>query len=219
MQAKLVNAAIPRAISAVLNFTGDQFIDLMGDVRRHVWAQDKEIVLLIEDFARLQEIDQALLQALLVQHNAQPELAPVRWAMAVTRGYWDSRVRDTVLERMNFVINMDAAAKPEGGPDDEVVRFAAQYMNAVRIPGPKLQSWAAAPLAPVPNPCVGCSDQAECHAAFGQVDGVGLYPLNRRSIVELLRRRDGRYPGTFNPRSVVGPVLGEVLGNQLEFLR
>ena len=215
--ATLVNAAIPRAISAVLNFSGDQLIELMSDVRRHIGSQGKEIVLLIEDFARLQGIDQALLQALLVQHNSQPELAPLRWAMAVTKGYWDQRVRDTVLERMNFVVDMNAGTREASSTDEQIVRFAARYLNAVRIPRSELRDWAETkPSTPVPNPCIPCSDRESCHTAFEQVDGVGLYPLNRHSINLMLWRRGGRFPEGFNPRSVVGPVLGDVLGNQFD---
>ena len=214
---RLVNEAIPRAISAVLNFTGDQLIELMGDVRRYVRSRNQEIVLLIEDFARLQGIDQALLQALLVRHSDnQPDLAPLRWAMAVTRGYWAARIPDTVQERMDFVIDMDGSlGESRGDREGEVVSFAARYLNAVRIPDAQLQAWKdGGALEEAPNKCDRCPQRDDCHAAFGRVGEVGLYPFNSSSLVRMLVRKDNRFPGAFNPRSLVGPVLKEVLGNR-----
>ena len=199
-------------------------VELLGDVRRFVASRGQEIVLLIEDFARLQGIDQALLQALLVQHSAQqPDLARLRWALAVTRGYWDARVRDTVLERMDFVLDMDAPTDyAVRTRDDEVKAFAARYLNAVRLPRAELEAWMASGTAgDPPNSCLGtpglrppCPYRTECHESFQEVGGVGLYPFNARALVQMLARKDNRYPAVINPRSIVGPVLKEVLGNR-----
>lgn len=53
----LMNACLDTAIAQTLNFTADNLIELMSALRRHLARQGKRLILLIEDFARLQGID------------------------------------------------------------------------------------------------------------------------------------------------------------------
>ena len=217
---RLVNNSIPRAISSVLNFTGDQLIELLTEVRREVARSGKEIILLIEDFARVHGLDQAMLEALLVpRSSATPDLARLRWAMAVTRGFYDQRVPEAVQQRMSFEIDMDETAiRRDADRHEEVAQFAARYLNAVRIRPTELQAWrlAGAAEADLPNPCDACAFKRECHLGFGEVNGVGLYPLNRDAVFRMLSRKDPDFPDAFNPRSLVGPVLQEVLAERYQ---
>lgn len=217
----VINANLDRAIGNALNFTGEQLIDLMQDLRRSLREQGKSLVLLIEDFARLQGVDYALLQALIESAAGDQSLCELRWAMAMTTGYY-RRTADTVRTRMDFVIDMDL---PTGGrraafDDNRVVPFAAKYLNAVRADPADLESWHDNQLeegldSSPPNACTLCQYRHPCHDAFGDQDGVGLYPFNRASLVTMTSRIDPRFGERFNPRLLIRGVLAEVLGNRL----
>ena len=61
----IINRNLNPAIALTLSISGDSLIDLMNEIRRFLKTKGKNLVLLIEDFARLQGIDHALLQALI----------------------------------------------------------------------------------------------------------------------------------------------------------
>ena len=219
----IINRNLNKAIGQVLNFTGDRLIGLLQDVRRHLREEGQELVLLVEDLARLQGLDLSLLEALIEEGNEANGLCDLRWAAAVTTGYY-IRLPNTVHTRMNFVLQMNIPTEGAGGMigAGEVVAFAAKYLNASRATSEELVDWAGQPdeyRASPPNACEWCVHRTACHTAFGEIEGVGLYPFNRDSLVNMLQRVDGRFDQRFNPRRLVKDVLAEVLGNYGEDLK
>ena len=219
----IINRNLNGAIGQVLNFTGDRLIGLLQDVRRHLRGQGKELVLLVEDLARLQGLDLSLLEALIDEGNEASGLCELRWAAAVTTGYY-TRLPNTVHTRMNFVLQMDIPTEGAGGSigANDIVAFAAKYLNASRARDEELVDWADQPeegRTYPPNACELCVHKSVCHAAFGEVDGVGLYPFNGDALINMLRRLDGGFDQKFNPRILVKDVLAEVLGNYGDDLR
>ena len=212
---EIINRSLDRAIGQVMNFTGDHLIRLLQDVRRHLRAQGQEMILLVEDLARLQGLDLSLLEALIEEGSTNNELCTLRWAAAVTTGYYE-RIPDTVKTRMNYVLNMDI---PTGGEtnsinEDSLLTFSAKYLNAARLDPEKLSEWANLPddqREEPPVACDSCPHRTVCHSGFGMVDEVGFYPFNRASLLNMLRRLDSRLDERFNPRVLVKDVLAEVL--------
>ena len=199
------------------------WIGLLQDVRRHLREQGKELVLLVEDLARLQGLDLSLLEALIEEGNEANGLCGLRWAAAVTTGYY-TRLPDTIHTRMNFVLQMDIPTEEAGGSigADDIVTFASKYLNASRATNEALEDWADQPeenRSNPPNACELCVHKTVCHAAFGEVEGVGLYPFNSHSLINMLQRLDGRFDQRFNPRILIKDVLAEVLGNYGDDLR
>jgi hypothetical protein len=215
----IINRSLNAAIAGVLNFRGDRLLELMLDVRRYLRRVGKALILLIEDFARLQGVDAALLQALIEAPSEGPEgLCELRWAMAVTRGYYE-QLPDTVKSRMDFLIDMDLPTEGDLAVlgADSILAFAKQYLNTVRLDTAELAGWyeahaVDAERTPTPNPCDACRYRDECHAAFGSVEGVGLYPFNQAALNTMAARRDPNIRERFNPRRFIKGVLAEVLG-------
>ena len=219
----LINRNIRTAIARMLNFSGDDLIQLLASVRRSLARQGKSLILLIEDLARLEGIDNALLEALI--EPSRPGDAPLcdlRWAMAVTSGYLANTAL-MVRQRVNFIIDMDLRTSGQlaAVTSGQVLDFAGRYLNATRLGVPTLMAWHAsnqgtAERAPVPNACTQgpdgpCQYRAECHAAFGTAGEQGLYPFNGTAIQSMLRIFDESAQGQFNPRRLLKDVLAEVL--------
>ena len=211
----IINRNLDRAIGNVMNFTGEQLIRLLNDVRRHLRSNDQEMILLVEDLARLQGLDLSLLTALIDPGTAENELCTIRWAAAVTTGYY-ARVPDTVKTRMNYALSVDLSSGDDSGQQSaKFLDFSAKYMNAARLPRERLADWANLPddeRGPAPNACDNCQFKEICHSHFGEVHGVGLYPFNRDAVPNMLRRLDHRVDERLNPRVLVKNVLAEVLG-------
>ncbi|MGJ7570888.1 protein DpdH [Variovorax sp. RB2P76] len=212
----LINRNLNVAISRTLSFSGDRLMQLMISLRRHLKSEGKELVLLIEDFARLQGIDRALLQSLLTQGD--DEICDVRWAIAVTTGFFES-IAETVYTRMTYFVEMDRSSTGRSSIDanrQTLVDFSGRYLNAVRLGLPRVEGWFAtiAPDDVAPNACDDCLAQSECHSAFGRsVDGHGLYPFTAIALAEMVHRTDDRAGTGFNPRVLQNAVIGSVLEN------
>ena len=111
---KIINRNLDRAIARTLSFSGDRVEELMSRLRTHLKGQGKELVLLVEEFARLQGIDRALLQAITSQGDDRQ--CKMRSAVAVTTGFFES-VAETAYMRTTHIVDMDRSA---GAPRDRM---------------------------------------------------------------------------------------------------
>src|SRR5579883_2563180 len=210
----IINRNLGDAISLSMNFSGDRLAELMGELRRSLAEQGKELVLLFEEFARFQGYDGALLGALLVQGG--DGLCNIRWAIACTSGFYKG-LPDTARTRMTAVVDMDRSQTRREDAERLGVRFAGRYLNAVRLGREELKRAHDGDRSePAPNRCDGCEYRRTCHDAFGvSDDGYGLYPLTAQAVDIMSERAAEREspddPHRFNPRTFQKGLLIPVL--------
>lgn len=214
-----LNKNVEWAVSRVLNLDSSDLGNLMLSLRETLARQNKELIILMEDFSRSQGIDGQLLDALLVSpEQAGRTLCVLRWAIAVTTGYYNNRFEDTARERIDLLVNMDVPeAREQEDAISRVTCFATLYLNAVRSEEEVLRKWhktaqefsGAEPL-PVPSACDQCPHRDTCHSVFGQVEGLGLYPFTEQALRRMYRSaaKDHRL---FNPRDLINEVLRNAL--------
>ncbi len=220
-----LNLHLSTAVTELLEFRGDALLRLMLEVREALAAQGTELILLIEDFAKLQGIDMQLLEAIIARphQEGRPRLCPMRTVLACTKGYFGT-LYDTVQTRVDFCVTLD----PPGDSGDviteaEIERFVARYLNAARLPETDLTQWLESSHStgnnaaePPPIACSGCEHRAKCHEAFGERGGIGLYPFNPIAVRRMVERAS---PEGFNPRFVIKDVLKAVLATYVDDLR
>ncbi len=214
---RLVNECLDTAIGRTLSFTGDRLVGLMDDLRRHLLDEGRELVLLIEDFARVQGLDRALLQAMIVQGDESNRLCKLRWAIGVTTGFFE-QVVDTVYTRLTHFVNMDRSAgrrSTEKMDAASLAEFAGPYLNAARVGALRLAQWESDGISvAAPNACAGCSEMEFCHPTFGVTSrGYGLYPFTPRALWLMANRADDQVEDAFNPRTLQSAVLLPVLSD------
>lgn len=212
---KIINRNLNRAIARTLSFSGDRVEELMARLRGHLKSQNKELILLVEEFARLQGIDRALLQAITSQGDERQ--CKMRTAIAVTTGFFQS-VAETAYMRTTHIVDMDRSAGRVSGSSvthESLCQFTVRYLNAVRLGKDAIERWSetAVPGESAKSKCDGCSHQTECHAVFGVVDGYGLYPFTKTSLWNAASRADASMPERLNPRVLQNDLLVEVLDN------
>jgi hypothetical protein len=199
----ILNRNLRRAITRAHNFGENRLSDLMEEIRRVLKSEGKELVLLFEEFARLQGYDAAMLEALLIQGN--DERCNVRWAIACTSGRF-RELPDTIRSRMNAIVDMETDALPV-----DISEFAGKYLNAVREGRPNLEL-AYNTRASKPNFCISCEQKTHCHKTFGfSREGYGLYPFTASAIRKMAIKADANANERFNPRGFQRDVLRPVL--------
>jgi hypothetical protein len=213
-----LNAHLDTAIAKVLNLGREDILRLMLDVRRTLAKKGVELILLIEDFTVCQGIDREILETIIArsrQLETEP-LCAMRTVLACTTGHF-GRFVDTVRTRTDFSLNLDIESVSERSlvTQNDVQQLVACYLNAVRLNNEEIQAWivdsdekTGQPHNIVPNACIDCEYQPACHAGFGQVNGIGLYPFNAKAIE---RMRDRVNTGVFNPRTLIRDVLRHTL--------
>jgi GNAT superfamily N-acetyltransferase len=216
----LLNEALTKAIPEVFGLVGEQSLGAVLDfARRALLKQQRDLYLFVEDLAQLRGVDRELLDAIIdpAEENGVQVRCAVRVAIAVTEGYYNLLPEGVRSRGKKFDLTKRAQHVSEGGQDLE--RFASRYLRALRLSEEELDrsideaepsqitegTW-------VPNRCDECEKRTICHETFGDVDGVGLYPLNSEALREMahsaFNEEDGN--GIFNPRRLVQRVLGRV---------
>lgn len=214
--ADIVNNNLNRAIARTISFSGDRIEELMTQLRRNLRSADKELILLVEEFARLQGIDRPLLQTITTQ--AGVDQCKMRTAIAVTPGFFDS-LPTTAYTRTTHIVDMDRTiVEPTDQAIDRVAlnQLAARYLNAARLGRDKIEKWGAkAPIGELPpSACDTCEMQSECHTNFGMVDNFGFYPFTESALWNsTLRVHDKALSDVLNPRILQNDLLVELLQN------
>jgi hypothetical protein len=216
---RMLNEHVQRAVAEATTIGAGRLQNAMLEVRREFARQNKEVVLLIEDFAVIQGFQRDLLDAVIEvgDHEGRSDLAPIRTLMAVTSGYYDS-LPDTVLTRVRaatgYVYDLDSQFEP-AAEMGETSSFVGRYLNAARLGQERVENVGTQEGVPIPNACDAfCSFRRQCHSAFGQsAEGYGLYPFNESALRRAIRARPtpGSIIGAFNPRVVIGEVVRNVL--------
>lgn len=215
-----LNRHLDEAIKQVLSLGREDLQRLMREVRETLAEKGIELVLLIEDFAKLQGIDREVLEAILArpQQPGSKPLCAIRTALACTTGYFES-LMDTVQQRVTFSINLDIGTLSSQSliTEADILQFVARYINAVRLKDEEIYDWANARknesnLIELPSFCDQCEHRQACHAGFGDVKGMGLYPFNSQALRQMLRRVN---PDDFNPRILIKDVLKYTLENSI----
>lgn len=210
----VLNDHLDSAIARSLNLSGDVIEQLMVELRKYLKQNGKELVLLVEEFARLQGIDRVLLQTITTQGG--DDQCKMRTAIAVTDGFFES-VAETAYMRTTHIVNMNMVSNTSGR-NGEVLsltlsKFVSRYLNAVRTGRDAIEEWSKNNdfTAKTSTKCDTCGLRETCHAIFGEVDGVGLYPFTERAIWNLSQRVDDKFPQLMNPRIIQQHVLTPVL--------
>ncbi|GAA6623058.1 protein DpdH [Scytonema sp. NUACC26] len=214
-----LNDHLDEAIIQVLNLGQEDLQKLMTDVRETLAEQDIELVLLIEDFAKLQGIDREVLEAVLArpEQPGRKPLCSIRTALACTTGYFQSLI-DTVQQRVTFSVTLDIGKVDQSLiSQDDIQHFVARYLNAVRLEEEVILNWANShdeeensQSELLVSACTECVHRQACHTGFGEVNGMGLYPFTDIAIKQMLGRVN---PENFNPRILIKDVLKYTLEN------
>jgi hypothetical protein len=204
LAATMLNEQLEPAISSVFGIKGATITDIFLRLRKHFHDRRQRLLLLIEDFSIFQGIQRGVLDAITVIPGEKDELCSLRTVMAVTTGYFRESLPDTVRTRTHRVFDLT----PRDDDASSIGRFVVGYLNAARLDGAALRGFKG-DTAP-PNACDRCPVRETCHVAFGEVDGVGLFPLTAH-LVDQTSRNLG---AGFIARTYLNQVLKPLLVNE-----
>ncbi|KAF3890430.1 hypothetical protein DA73_0400037005 [Tolypothrix bouteillei VB521301] len=215
-----INIHLNEAITQFLNLGREDLLMLMREIRENLAEKKIELVLLIEDFAKLQGIDRAVLEAVLArsqQLDSKP-LCAIRTALACTTGYFKNLI-DTVQQRVTFSVNLNIDIDKEESliTQTDIQIFVARYLNTVRLEEKVIENWANSENRDeLISACSECEHRQACHQGFGNVNEMGFYPFTPKALEQMFTRVN---PGEFNPRILIRDVLKYTLENSADDIK
>ncbi len=220
----LLNEAIDPAIGNVFKLQqstgGMTFQDIILAVRKTLLEENKELVLLVEDFAALSGIQDVLLKVCIQEgeYEGKKVRATMRTAIALTDGVLS--FRDTMFTRARKEWIVGGRDMTEAQIKEATVDLVGAYLNAARWGEEELKRLFTSNHGDVSTDWLPIwrddddsdSDQAFLNAFGYSPSGAPLFPFNRQSIsamadVHLIK--NGSL--VFNPRKVINDILRKTL--------
>lgn len=222
---RILNEAVDSAVGNSFNLSatgGYSLQDVILDIRKQLFKDGKELILLVEDFAALTGIQEVLFNICIQEaiRDGKQELCFMRTAIAVTEGYLDKW--ETIRTRAKY----EWAIRPKDERDEVVVSRAVDlvgnYLNASRHGIGQLRrmfstvddenvdssSW----LTPFSDE----GDETSIISGFGYSSrSYALFPFNKEAIAAFCDRYlkiGGRL--SFNPRAIINYILRPLLLDQ-----
>jgi len=229
--AELLNSVIDKALNPLMTVGSKSVVDLFVDVRKALYKNNKELVLLIEDFAAMAGIQEVILDIAIREADrgdAVQQMCVMRTAIAMTSNYLTNR--DTINTRAVYEWIVEEDNIPESTQTafdqlvDKTTDFCGRYLNAARY---GIEGLAQLRLGITDGQGKGVipfrddnltEDDESLLIEFGVTqDGYHLFPLNRAAIEGLVRYHlydKSTKSYKFNPRTVINKLLRETLLEQ-----
>ncbi len=216
---RVLNDALDEAKRILVHLNPGVVQEIFKSIRRELILQEKELVLLIEDFADLSGLKKEVLQASI--QTGSPGGVKTYCTLRTVLAFTDGFLREfTVLSRAQHVYYV-----PNQLDEDHVVeqsvRLVGSYLYAARFGAAALEkamreARGAERWLPTP-PEVGDEELALLDS-FGRSEDIPLFPFTRR-VVERLVRDTYRASLLFVPRDVIRDVMPRVLNHRDAFER
>lgn len=216
-----LNARRNFAVQNILGISVDGLREMFLKLRRELLAEGRRLVLLLEDVTSWEGIDGQLIDSLVVDARARTDVCDLVSVVGMTPLYLKG-IQGNYSGRISHVLRLGRPSATGGfqqtiqlAASEAQAAFAARYLRAARLDQNALDAWFRAGANPdqVPNACDACPRRPGCFAAFGDVDGIGLFPFNRNAISNMfaLLEDPKATQSLQTPRGMIQGVLSPVL--------
>lgn len=225
---EVLNSVIDQATSKLYKLNeslgGMTLAEVILEIRRLLVNDsaeaDRELVILVEDFAALIGIQETLGKVLIQEGNplGVKKYATIRSAIAVTDGYLLGKQTLATRAAREWVIESQLVSEEE--ILSRTSKMVAAYLNALRIGKSDLRTYYQDKLntndiyesPPVYNNDGDDEDTVRLLNAFGYEGEIPLFPFTKNAIERLVRSSLTRGSLlTFNPRFIILNVVSPVL--------
>lgn len=203
--ADYLNTKVSSVIQRSMKLHTADFKNLFVSLRKILKQQGMNLTLFVEDINSFTGIDEALMEVLLTDHNAEGNQDYCRIISVVgsTNKFYEDKINESIKERIKSNIYIDDTSVI--GTPEKLARFAARYINAINISEDKVATW-------LKN---GASDDElpvyKCEHTWADVECNGLtlsiFPFNETALWKLF---SGLVPEKKTPRIVLKSIIAHI---------
>ena len=170
--ASYLNTLISAVIRSSMDLKSINFQRIFEDLRKDLKRKGMALTLFLEDINAFTGIDEALMEALLVDHTAEGNEDCCRLTSVVGSTIWfyENKLNSSIRERISFNVYLR-----EGSVISEhhLEAFAARYINAINISAEEVKKWYEAgasqndiPVAESKYPCSEVMIEGKAYSIF-----------------------------------------------------
>ena len=192
------------------------FRDIFQDIRRGLAQIGKSLTLFIEDVTSFTGVDDALLDALLVDHDSDTSLCRVSSFVGTTNNYLQHNFKDNHKDRITRYVYIPSGLFEE----EKLFEFVARYLNAMSLRSETIDKWVEGHAHESEYPVHEVREGANWE--YVEVNGgkyLCLYPFTRHSIRFFYEHvlTDGQQTPRYIIRDIIEPVVNDILYNKESF--
>ena len=191
------------------------FEQVFMDIRKELYRLGKNLTLFIEDVTSFTGVDNALLNALMEEHNDR-EICRLSSVVGGTNAYINDCFRQNHRDRVTQYVYIPDDVFDENG----IYEFVGRYLNAMSLPTDVISAWVEAKALsgeyPVHNVVEG-KKWEYIEIPYGKK--LCLYPFSKNSIRYLYRNEltRGHQTPRYIIRDIIEPVVSDLLYNAVNF--
>ncbi len=217
--ANYLNQFVNDVIQRCAGIEPGDFRDIFQDIRKELYRIGKNLTLFIEDVTSFTGVDDALLDALIVEHtgmNAGENLCRISSIVGTTSNYLQNNFRDNHKDRITQYVYIPSDVFDENG----IFEFVGRYINTMSLPESVITNWMEAHASDDTYPVHEVKEGAEWE--FVQIKGdkqLCLYPFTKNSIRYLYKYglTQGHQTPRYIIRDIIEPVVNDVLSEKSSF--
>lgn len=211
-----LNGRLNHAIQELIGMTSDDLARMFRDLREKIGAEGR-LILLLEDITNFQGVDDKLIDVLVERSDTSTRSCCDLISIVGITPHYHAKYASNYEQR--FTHHVKLGEDEEGqyrtsralSDPAKLTRFVATYLRAVRA---GVDSIEAATDGRVVNKCDECGLRPECHPAFGEDNGVGLFPFTRSALHRIYNELRDPPPVRMTlqtPRGVIHNILNPTL--------
>lgn len=191
------------------------FEQVFMDIRKELYRLGKNLTLFIEDVTSFTGVDNALLNALMEEHNDR-DICRLSSIVGGTNAYINDCFRQNHRDRVTQYVYIPDDVFDENG----IFEFVGRYVNAMSLPATVLSSWVDAKALPGEYPVhkvVEGKKWEYIDIPYGKK--LCLYPFSKNSIRYLYKNEltRGHQTPRYIIRDIIEPVVSDLLYNAANF--
>ena len=217
--AAYLNQFVNDVVQRCAGIEAGDFRDIFQDIRRELYRIEKNLTLFIEDVTSFTGVDDALLDALIVEHTGMNEgenLCRISSIVGTTSNYLERNFRDNHKDRITQYVYIPSDVFDENG----IFEFVGRYLNTMSLQEDQITAWvknhALAEEYPVHEVKEGMNWDFVSIANDKQLC---LYPFTKNCIRYLYKYEltKGHQTPRYIIRDIIEPVVNDILRNKANF--
>lgn len=217
--AAYMNCFVNDVIQRCAGIEAGDFRDIFQDIRRELYRLGKRLTLFIEDVTSFTGVDNALLDALIVEHtgmNAGEHLCRISAIIGTTGNYLQHNFRDNHKDRITQFVYIPSDAFDEEG----LCEFVGRYLNAMSLQESVISAWQESGAQAEDYPLHAVKEGSLWEFVPIAADkSLCLYPFTRNSIRHLYQSalKKNQQTPRYIIRDMIEPVVMDLLMNHAHF--
>lgn len=195
------------------------FRQIFQDIRKELYRNGKNLTLFIEDITSFTGVDDALLDALIVEHtgmNTDDNICRISSIVGTTSNYLQNNFRDNHKDRITQYVYIPSDVFDENG----IFEFVGRYLNAMSLTDSTITLWLKNHAVPSDYPVHEVKEGANWE--FIPIEcgkQLCLYPFTKNNIRYLYKYglTKGHQTPRYILRDIIEPVVNDILSSKDKF--